>query len=200
MGGNSTEKRKLILSNAEQIFIRRGFNGVTMKDIIEESDISRGGLYLYFSSVDEIFIEVIKAHNQANLEQTISNAQNTDFKIMLDNYFETQKKRLLHMENSLLLAMFEFYIAHKNEADKDFFTESFDNINNTVLEILIHGVKEGLLNNDDAPILASNIMYCIKGLETQAMSIGVSENLIDSQFDFYKKLIYTDEEDLSNEK
>ena len=200
MGGNSTEKRKLILSNAEQIFIRRGFNGVTMKDIIEESDISRGGLYLYFSSVDEIFIEVIKAHNQANLEQTISNAQNTDFMIMLDNYFETQKKRLLHMENSLLLAMFEFYIAHKNEADKDFFTESFDNINNTVLEILIHGVKEGLLNNDDASILASNIMYCIKGLETQAMSIGVSENLIDSQFDFYKKLIYTDEEDLSNEK
>ena len=200
MGGNSTEKRKLILSKAEQIFIRRGFNGVTMKDIIEESDISRGGLYLYFSSVDEIFIEVIKAHNQANLEQTISNAQNTDFMIMLDNYFETQKKRLLHMENSLLLAMFEFYIAHKNEADKDFFTESFDNINNTVLEILNHGVKEGLLNNDDAPILASNIMYCIKGLETQAMSIGVSENLIDSQLDFYKKLIYTDREDLSNEK
>lgn len=69
MTGRSKEKRELILTKAERVFIRRGFNGVTMKDIIEECEISRGGIYLYFSSVDDIFMEVIKRHNQSKAEQ-----------------------------------------------------------------------------------------------------------------------------------
>jgi len=187
----SEEKRELILAKAEQVFIRRGFNSVTMKDIIDECDISRGGIYLYFSSVDEMFVEVIKRHNQSKLEQTKLNAkENANFEVMLDSYFNIQKKRLLHMENSLLLAMFEFFIAHKEETDKDFFSETFSNLENTIIEILNCGVNEGYLEKNNIRVLAQNIMYCIKGLETQAMSIGLSEELLDTQFNFCKQTVY----------
>ena len=45
-------KRELILDSAKQVFIQKGFNRVTMKDIIEKCNISRGGIYLYYSTVD----------------------------------------------------------------------------------------------------------------------------------------------------
>ena len=60
MGEKSAQKRNLILENAKKVFVERGFKDVTMKDIIEASEISRGGLYLYFSSTKEIFLEVLK--------------------------------------------------------------------------------------------------------------------------------------------
>ena len=41
------------------LFVKKGFLRVTMKDIVEACDISRGGLYLYFESTGQIFLEVI---------------------------------------------------------------------------------------------------------------------------------------------
>lgn len=90
LAGKSQEKRELILTKAKQAFIRKGFNGVTMKDIIEECEISRGGIYLYFSSVDEIFMEVVKRHNRSKAEQI-----RTDIEKLLDTQFDFCKEIIL---------------------------------------------------------------------------------------------------------
>jgi AcrR family transcriptional regulator len=188
----SEEKRELILEKAKQVFIRNGFSGVTMKDIIEECEISRGGIYLYFSSVDEIFVEVIRRHNEERANELridVKKAEN--FEALLNGYFEMQKFRLLHLENSLLLAMFEFFIAHKNEPDKDFFSGTFDVLENTITDILTYGADKGYIETSNIQILSANTLFCIKGLETLAMSSGVSEELLDTQFGFMKNNILT---------
>jgi len=196
----SKEKRELILTKAKDVFVRKGFNRTTMKDIIEECGISRGGIYLYFSSIDEIFIEVINRHNQLTLEKTKNEAQENDnFEIIIDNYFRMQKERLLHMENSLLLSVFEFFIAHKDDPDKDFFSGTTHSLEKTIIEILNYGITAGYVTHNNIHILASNILYCIKGLETQAMTYGVTEEQLEKQFGFYKKLILY-KEGISDEK
>ena len=70
MAKKSLEKRNLILERAEQVFSKKGFSAVTMKDIIDACNISRGGIYLYFNSTDEIFMEVIKSHHQTCMQKT----------------------------------------------------------------------------------------------------------------------------------
>ena len=60
MGEKSAQKRQYILETARKVFMEKGFKSVTMKDIVEACDISRGGLYLYFGSTEEIFLEVLK--------------------------------------------------------------------------------------------------------------------------------------------
>ena len=55
MSDKSAQKKKLILETARTVFSLKGYRGVTMKDIVEACGISRGGLYLYFSSTEEIF-------------------------------------------------------------------------------------------------------------------------------------------------
>ena len=60
MGEKSVQKKRYILENARKVFMEKGFKKVTMKDIVEACEISRGGLYLYFESTNQIFLEVLK--------------------------------------------------------------------------------------------------------------------------------------------
>ena len=59
MGEKSAKKKQYILDKARVVFSEKGFKNVTMKDIVDACDISRGGLYLYFSSTEDIFLEVL---------------------------------------------------------------------------------------------------------------------------------------------
>ena len=77
MSDKSAQKKKLILETARTVFSLKGYRGVTMKDIVEACGISRGGLYLYFSSTEEIFLEVLRLERQE-----------------ADDLFETQDRRL----------------------------------------------------------------------------------------------------------
>lgn len=60
MGEKSLQKKRHILECAKKVFEEKGFKDVTMKDIVEACDISRGGLYLYFESTKDIFLEVLQ--------------------------------------------------------------------------------------------------------------------------------------------
>lgn len=60
MGEKSVQKKKYILDTARKVFAEKGFKNVTMKDIVEACEISRGGLYLYFESTEQILMEVLQ--------------------------------------------------------------------------------------------------------------------------------------------
>ena len=64
MGEKSVQKRQFILETARKVFMEKGFKQVTMKDIVDACEISRGGLYLYFESTKEIFLEVLRMESQ----------------------------------------------------------------------------------------------------------------------------------------
>ena len=60
MGKKSERKKEYIRETARKVFIEKGFKNVTMKDIVEACEISRGGLYLYYASTAELFVDVLK--------------------------------------------------------------------------------------------------------------------------------------------
>lgn len=60
MSEKSAQKKKYIVETARGVFTEKGYKNVTMKDIVEACGISRGGLYLYFSGTDELFMDVLK--------------------------------------------------------------------------------------------------------------------------------------------
>ncbi len=190
MESKSNIKRELILDKAKQVFIRIGFNRVTMKDIIEECGISRGGIYLYFSSVDEIFVEVVKRHNHTKIEEIKGKIEkSTDFHELIEGFFSEQKERLLNMDQSLFAAMIEFCFRHKTQSDRDFYTEQFTNNKNIVLELLRFGISSNSIHTKNIDCLANSIMYILEGLRSKAVSSGVSEELAEEQLDICKRMI-----------
>lgn len=193
MTPKAIEKRELILEHAKNVFIRKGFSQVTMKDIIDESNISRGGIYLYFSSIDEIFVEVVKRRNQFRIQEiknTIEN--NNNFQKILDDFFNEQKERLLNMDKSLYRAMMEFCSSHKYKSEKDFYLEQYQNTKNMVLELLKFGQEQNEIRAKNIDCLADTIMYLIEGLRTLAVSSGLSDRLVEEQLRICRNMMYSD--------
>ena len=62
-------RRKEILEVAARVFIRKGYEKTTMKDIVEESGMSRGGVYMYFSSTEEMMLGIQEEMDEENEDQ-----------------------------------------------------------------------------------------------------------------------------------
>lgn len=64
MGEKSVQKRQYIVETARKVFMEKGYKNVTMKDVVEACEISRGGLYIYFGSTKELFEAVLELETQ----------------------------------------------------------------------------------------------------------------------------------------
>ena len=97
MGEKSVQKKKYILEKARAVFSEKGFKNVTMKDIVDACEISRGGLYLYFSSTEEIFLAVLADDSSEDDEEAVVAALSGDASAgdMLALFLKEQKKEIL---------------------------------------------------------------------------------------------------------
>lgn len=55
----SEERRNQILDSATRVFARLGFHDARMDDIVAESGLSKGALYWYFNSKDDLIIAIL---------------------------------------------------------------------------------------------------------------------------------------------
>ncbi len=55
----SEERKGQIMSAAEEVFTKKGFDNARMDDIAEETGLSKGTLYLYYKSKDDLIIAIL---------------------------------------------------------------------------------------------------------------------------------------------
>jgi AcrR family transcriptional regulator len=53
------QRKRAILKAARKLFIKRGFATVTVANIAKKADLSKGAIYLYFSSKEEICAQIL---------------------------------------------------------------------------------------------------------------------------------------------
>lgn len=58
--------RARIVANARLLFNRRGFDGVSIDDVMQESGLTRGGFYNHFSSKQALYAEAIDSFAACN--------------------------------------------------------------------------------------------------------------------------------------
>lgn len=185
MGDKSEQKKSYILETARKVFVEKGFRSVTMQDIVEACDISRGGLYLYFGSTEEIFAEVLKLE-QAEEDEPFADGipQEATVSDVLAYFFKEQKKEILRKKNSLTVAVYEYYFRGKVTKKDNVIKRQFD-AGVLILENLIRdGLRSGEFYCEDPHGAASNIMYVLEGLKIAAKTVGVSEAAVDKEL-FY---------------
>lgn len=53
------DRRNAILVSARELFYEKGFQNTTVNEIAEAADLSKGTVYLYFASKDELYVSVV---------------------------------------------------------------------------------------------------------------------------------------------
>ena len=182
MSDKSAQKKKYILETARTVFMEKGYKNVTMKDIVDACDISRGGLYLYFSSTREIFLEVLKLEQQETddvFEKSIpKEAEPSD---ILALFLKEQKRELLGKKPELIKASYEFFFEEQNFDKDNILKKQFDSAVLVIQRLIESGVERGEFYCEEPRRTASNIMYVLEGMKINSQTIGITESMVDEQ-------------------
>lgn len=185
MGDKSTQKRRYILENARNVFVEKGFKKVTMKDIVEACEISRGGLYLYFSNTYEIFLEVMRMESE-EADDVFSDSITEDATAadILLLFLKEQKKELLRQSDTLTQATYEFYFGNDLPKKDNVLKKQFDAAVKIIEKLIEAGVHNGELYCDNCEGTARNIMFVLEGLKITAQTIGVTAEAVDQELGY----------------
>mgnify|MGYP000398597840 FL=1 len=185
MGEKSLQKKKYILETARKVFMEKGYKNVTMKDIVEACDISRGGLYLYFNSTAEIFREVLHMESE-EADDVFSDSIREDATAteILALFLKEQKKELLSKKDNLAIATYEYYFGEDVPKKDNILKRQFDSAVKIIEKLIETGVENGEVYCEDCRSAARNIMFLLEGLKISAHTIGVTPEMVDRELLF----------------
>ena len=179
MGDKSIQKRKYIIEKAACVFAKKGYKNVTMKDIVEACDISRGGLYLYFGSTKEIFEAVLEGELPILMTKEDDDLLPGD---RLLGFFEEKKQEILGNGNSLKVAMYEYMFAHGEPDSVE--AGSFERDLYRLQEIIEEGVATDWMVCEEPVAAARNILYALEGVKVSAQTIEITSDMVDKEIEY----------------
>ncbi len=173
--------KKKIIDLAYSVFYKKGFHHSTMDDIAKEVGVSKGSLYSYFKSKDEI------------LETAINQNLNESFNHFFEESMSLKSLEMLYnkMLNSIGVLHLDFEITALSSHNKNIQKTNMD-IYNKKLDILINFVEKQQDNNNirndiDAETIAQLLMAIYSDIAMQLI-IGVD---ITQVHEFWKNSIST---------
>ncbi len=149
------QRREDILEAAEELFDEKGYEATTIEEIARRTELSKGTIYLYFRSKDELFLSVC-AKGITGFRDHIAKA--------------VERKRGIESKmKTIYLSYIEFFLAvphifgmlrdtYNERTRHNLSRESIDIINWTIAEVLYYaslftqqGIDAGLFRKDIDP-------------------------------------------------
>jgi len=81
--GQDPIKRQQILEGAQNVFLRMGFDAASMNDITREAGVSKGTIYVYFNSKEDLFVALCEHYRMTTFSQMVAK---------IDKGFSTRKE------------------------------------------------------------------------------------------------------------
>ena len=153
---NVTDERKSqIINAAEDVFTKKGFDDARMDDIAEETGLSKGTLYNYFKSKDDLIIAILDRIFQREFRVfeslDLANMSATD---AIWSFAETTSKDVKMMMR-LLPITYEFMgLAFRNKLVQKAFKTYFNRFMDILVPIIQHGIDSGEFRQADAKEVA----------------------------------------------
>lgn len=138
-----TERREILVSAAEKVFLNKGYLRATMQDVMTEAKVSRGGLYLYFGNKAEIFEEILERQD-ARFRRDLGRIVNADVPIgpalltlLTPSEVEDNDRRRVAM-------IVEYNFDHRDDPNRrDKILARFDQAIDLVSQVIQVGVERG---------------------------------------------------------
>ena len=162
---NVTDQRKIqIINAAEDVFTKKGFDQARMDDIAEETGLSKGTLYLYFKSKDDLIIAILerifqrefKAFEQIDLSTTSAGDA-------IDLFVDTVAKDIKLMLRLMPIAYEFLALAFRNKTVQKSLKVYVNRYMNILVPIIQNGIDTGEFKNVDAKEVAIAMGAVLEG-------------------------------------
>src|ERR1041385_4687335 len=164
-----TDTRQRILMAAIDLLAQKGFANLSMNDIVNESGVSKGGVYWHFKSKDEIVQAIFDFFFNAQLE-------------LVNMTLQGEGKAADKLERIFRLATqeaeedipqpLEFYaLAARNETLKQRMSVFFEAYRGRIVELIQQGIETGEFEMTDPSIVAVNIISLLEGIGLVGLAV-----------------------------
>ncbi len=184
MSGKGEKTREAIIDAAYMLFAKKGFKQVTMKDVCEVTDMSRGGLYSHFAGTGELF--------EALLER-IAEKEPMDFygKIkkgipavkILDDALKLMEKEVKKPDDSLSLAIYEY----AETVDSNVMERYNKEAKARWSRLLRYGIENGEFRDVNVSEIVNVILFSYQGVRMWSRIIPVKAGTFRSITDNIRK-------------
>ena len=169
----SEERKDQIMNAAEEVFSQKGFSDARMDDIAEGTGLSKGTLYLYYKSKDDLIIAILDRIFQREFKTfeklDLTNTSATD---AIWTFTETTSKDVKMMMR-LLPITYEFMgLAFRNK----FVQKAFKTYLNHYLDILIPIIQHGIDTGEFRPADAKEVAIAMGAILEGTLLLWVYDN------------------------
>lgn len=185
---NRKERRRLqILDAAKRVFIKKGYGAATLTDIIEETGMSRGWIYLYYPNKEEIF-EALLNHQDTEQERYIAQLIVSSSSIweVIERIHSQQLQHLLSSPNGgMLSAFYEYFlIGWREEARRELLLNRYEKGISQFAKLLEIGVERGELSPImDIADISRLVASFQEGIMTHSITVGIEKVSSHMQFE-----------------
>lgn len=160
----SDERKNQIISAAEGVFTEKGFDQARMDDIAEETGLSKGTLYLYFKSKDDLIIAILDRMFQREFRQL----QNVNFteRSAVDaiwNITDLLTKDILGFQRLIPIVYQFLALAFRNKYVQKALKKYINRYVDILVPIIQRGIDSGEIRQVDAREVAIAMSAMIEG-------------------------------------
>lgn len=146
----SDVRKSQIINAAEDVFTKKGFNEARMDDIAEETGLSKGTLYLYFKSKDDLIIAILDRMFQREFKQLESLQQETSATEAIWKLTDLIAKDVVNMMRLVPIVYNFIALAFRNKYVQHALKEYINRYIGILVPIIQHGIETGEFRPVDA--------------------------------------------------
>lgn len=185
------EAKARILETATEMFLKNGFKKTKMTEIARRLGVSKGALYQYFSSKDELLMEVLKFGVQFSRSSVFSNMQLEQLPLLsTKEYFDKMIQSSAQVDKlGVEIASLALHNPDLMKEVRVFYLDEID----IVQDFFERAKKEGVIKPDvDTRVIAVSILSFrsgLRGFMNTAESLETIYNTWKQQVDLLLKEI-----------
>ena len=172
--------KERIIAAAFQLFLEKGYKGVSLKDITTATDLSKGAVYHHFDSKYAIYLAAIEEYFFNVLQARFPQDENLDFKKRLRQrygYFVNVIEFIEQMGATGISFPIRAYFIFQLESEQDDFIlervqRSMDNYRQEIVNLIQTAIDRQEIDTSlSARLIAQHIMSMMEGIAIHHSSI-----------------------------
>ena len=173
-----------VLDGARTVFMRDGFEGASVDDIVREAGVSKATLYSYFPDKRLLFLEVAKIECQAQSDAAVAQIEGSgDLREALT---QAATRMVRFFMSDVGMQVYRIVVGESQrfpEIGREFYAAGPARVREILKGFLQKGVDAGRLEIDDLDLAADQFPeLCKAGLHLQ-MAIGLRDKPSDEEID-----------------
>lgn len=192
--------KQIIREKAYHLFVQKGFKEVTMKDICELTGLSRGGLYRHYESTEQIFLEIVNAFSKQQEDEVLTKIERHIPAVsILEELLAKYAKEMLDYENSLSLAICEFYSNPEVSKEDNAVKKQYEISKSTWVKLINYGIDTKEFNCVNPESVFHVIVFAYQGVRMYSRLMKIDHDIPSQIISEIKRLLLPEGDRMENE-